>query len=65
MPFILAAVFSSLAGWFGAGSDDFICKHQEWTARHMQEQLGWSLRKGRQVASNECRKGIDSRISYK
>lgn len=58
MSFILAALIAFFTSWKAAGSDDFVCKHQEWTARHMQEQLGWPLEKGRRVAAGECRRGL-------
>ncbi len=58
MPFILGAIIAFFSSWQGARSSDFVCRHQEWTARHMNGELGWSLEKGRAVAAAECRSGI-------
>ncbi len=57
----MAILFGAIMGWIGAWSGghsgDFVCTHQEWTAVHMQEQLGWNLEKGREVARAQCRSG--------
>ncbi len=55
---LLVAAVSSFFALFGAGSSDFVCKHQEWTAKHMNGELGWSLEKGRKVAAGECRAAL-------
>lgn len=55
MTVLLAAAMAWVGAWFGGNSDDWVCRHQEWTAHHMQEQLGWSMEKGRKVAAQQCR----------
>lgn len=56
MPFLLAVIIAWAVAISAGGSDDFVCKHQEWTAHHMQEQLGWPLEKGRKSAADQCRR---------
>ncbi len=58
---MILLIFSAVTSFFtmfGAGNSDWVCKHQEWTAQHMNGELGWSLEKGRDVAARNCRVGV-------